>query len=110
MRDQRPLVLIVLDGWGINPRREGNAIAQAATPNMDALARSYPSTQISIAGLDVGLPAGQMGNSEVGHMHLGAGRVIYQDLTLIHRAIDDRSFFSNPVFYKALQAVKRSGG
>ncbi len=110
MRDQRPLVLIVLDGWGINPRREGNAIAQASTPNMDALARSYPSTQISISGLDVGLPDGQMGNSEVGHMHLGAGRVIYQDLTLIHRAIDDRSFFSAPVFYRALQAVKKSGG
>ena len=110
MRDQRLLALIILDGWGINPRREGNAIAQASTPNMDALARSYPSTEISISGLDVGLPTGQMGNSEVGHMHLGAGRVIYQDLTLIHRAIDDRSFFSNPVFHDALQAVKKSRG
>ena len=110
MRDQRPLVLIVLDGWGINPRREGNAIAQASTPNMDALAGDYPSTQISISGLDVGLPDGQMGNSEVGHMHLGAGRVIYQDLTLIHRAIDDGSFFSSPVFLRALEAAKKSGG
>ena len=110
MRDQRPLILIVLDGWGVNPRREGNAIAQASTPNMDALAGSYPSTEISISGLDVGLPEGQMGNSEVGHMHLGAGRVVYQDLTLIHRAIDDGSFFSNPVLRGAMEAVKKSGG
>ncbi|HEY2986176.1 MAG TPA: 2,3-bisphosphoglycerate-independent phosphoglycerate mutase [Candidatus Binatia bacterium] len=110
MGDQRPLILIVLDGWGINPRREGNAIAEAATPNMDALARAYPSTRISISGLDVGLPDGQMGNSEVGHMHLGAGRVVYQDLTLIHRAIEDGSFFSNPVLRGAMDAVKKSGG
>jgi 2,3-bisphosphoglycerate-independent phosphoglycerate mutase len=108
--DQRPLVLIVLDGWGVNARREGNAIAQASTPNMDALVRSYPSTQISISGLDVGLPEGQMGNSEVGHMHLGAGRVVYQDLTLIHRAIEDGSFFSNPVLRGAMEAEKKSGG
>jgi 2,3-bisphosphoglycerate-independent phosphoglycerate mutase len=108
--DQRPLVLIVLDGWGVNARREGNAIAQASTPNMDALVRSYPSTQISISGLDVGLPEGQMGNSEVGHMHLGAGRVVFQDLTLIHRAIEDGSFFSNPVLRGAMGAVKKSGG
>ena len=110
MPDQRPLILIVLDGWGVNPRREGNAIAQASTPNMDALAASYPSTEISISGLDVGLPDGQMGNSEVGHMHLGAGRVVYQDLTLIHRAIEDGSFFSNPVLRGAMEAVKKSGG
>ena len=110
MSDQRPLVLIVLDGWGVNARREGNAIAQASTPNMDALVRSYPSTQISISGLDVGLPEGQMGNSEVGHMHLGAGRVVFQDLTLIHRAIEDGSFFSNPVLRGAMEAVKKSGG
>jgi 2,3-bisphosphoglycerate-independent phosphoglycerate mutase len=77
---------------------------------MDSLARTYPSARISISGLDVGLPEGQMGNSEVGHMHLGAGRVVYQDLTLIHRAIDDGSFFSNPAILKALAAVKKSGG
>ena len=110
MRDHRPLVLIVLDGWGISPRRQGNAIAQASTPSMDHLAQSYPATQISISGLDVGLPDGQMGNSEVGHMHLGAGRVIYQDLTLIHRAIDDGSFFSNAVLRGAMGAAKKSGG
>jgi len=110
LRDQRPVILVVLDGWGINPRKEGNAILQASTPNMDALAKRYPSSSISISGLDVGLPEGQMGNSEVGHMHLGAGRVIYQDLTLIHQAIDDGKFFSNPVFLDAMRRVKQSGG
>jgi 2,3-bisphosphoglycerate-independent phosphoglycerate mutase len=110
VRDQRPLILIILDGWGINPRSEGNAIAKASKPVMDRLVASYPSTQISISGLDVGLPPGQMGNSEVGHMHLGAGRVVYQDLTLIHKAIDEGTFFSNPVFKGALDAVKKTGG
>jgi len=110
LRDQRPLVLIVLDGWGVHPRKEGNAIAQASTPNMDALAQRYPSTTISISGLDVGLPDGQMGNSEVGHMHLGAGRVIYQDLTLIHLAIDGGSFFSNEVFLDAFRRCRRQKG
>src|SRR5581483_1497417 len=98
------------DGWGVNPRPEGNAIAKAATPVMDRLVKEYPSTQISISGLDVGLPDGQMGNSEVGHMHLGAGRIVYQDLTLIHKAINDGTFFSNPVFKGAFDAVKKSGG
>lgn len=110
MRDQHPVVLIVLDGWGVNPRKEGNAIAQASTPNMDTLTQRYPSTTICISGLDVGLPEGQMGNSEVGHMHLGSGRVIYQDLTLIHRAIDDGSFFSHPVLLDALRAAKQNRG
>jgi 2,3-bisphosphoglycerate-independent phosphoglycerate mutase len=110
VRDQRPLILIILDGWGINPRSEGNAIAKASKPVMDRLLANYPSTQISISGLDVGLPPGQMGNSEVGHMHLGAGRVVYQDLTLIHKAIDEGTFFSNPVFKGALDAVRKTGG
>jgi 2,3-bisphosphoglycerate-independent phosphoglycerate mutase len=110
LHDRIPLILIVLDGWGHNPNREGNAIAHASTPNMDAFAERYPSTLISISGLDVGLPEGQMGNSEVGHMHLGAGRVIYQDLTLIHRAIDDGSFFTNPVFPQAVEAMRHKAG
>ena len=110
MREQRPIVLIILDGWGVHPRKEGNAIARAATPNMSGYAARYPSTTISISGLDVGLPDGQMGNSEVGHMHLGSGRVIYQDLTLIHRAIDDRSFFSNRVFLDAMRTCKEASG
>ncbi|NIO10236.1 MAG: 2,3-bisphosphoglycerate-independent phosphoglycerate mutase [Deltaproteobacteria bacterium] len=106
MPDQRSLVLVILDGWGVNPRAEGNAIVQAATPNMDGLMATRPTSQISISGLDVGLPAGQMGNSEVGHMMLGAGRIVYQDLTLIHRSIDDGSFFSNPVLLKAMKGVQ----
>ncbi len=110
MAEQRPVVLAILDGWGINPRRQGNAIAEASTPSMSGLAEQYPSTTLSISGLDVGLPEGQMGNSEVGHMHLGSGRVIYQDLTLIHRAIDDGSFFSNPVFLDAIKTIKEGAG
>ncbi len=110
MAEQRTVVLAVLDGWGVNPQRKGNAIAEASTPNMRGLAKRYPSTTLSISGLDVGLPEGQMGNSEVGHMHLGSGRVIYQDLTLIHRAIDDGSFFSNSVFLNALKSVKQARG
>lgn len=110
MRDQRAVVLVVLDGWGVNPRKEGNAILKATTPYMDSLAERYPSTTISISGLDVGLPEGQMGNSEVGHMHLGSGRVVYQDLTLIHRAIDDGSFFSNPVLLEGPRAARKAGG
>jgi len=80
LQDQRPLVLIILDGWGVNPRPEGNAIVQASTPNMDKLEASRPSSVISISGLDVGLPEGQMGNSEVGHMHLGSGRVDWNQM------------------------------
>jgi 2,3-bisphosphoglycerate-independent phosphoglycerate mutase len=110
VRDQHPVVLMVLDGWGVNPRKEGNAILRASTPVMDSLMERYPSTTISISGLDVGLPDGQMGNSEVGHMHLGAGRVIYQDITLIHRSIDDGSFFSNSALLEACKAVKKSQG
>ncbi|HEX7227770.1 MAG TPA: 2,3-bisphosphoglycerate-independent phosphoglycerate mutase, partial [Candidatus Binatia bacterium] len=68
-----PVILVVLDGFGINPKKEGNAIANASMPNMDSLLRSYPTSSLSMSGLDVGLPAGQMGNSEVGHMILGAG-------------------------------------
>ena len=110
LQDRRPLVLVILDGWGLNPRTEGNAIIQSSTPNMDNLATRFPSCTVSISGLDVGLPEGQMGNSEVGHMHLGCGRIIYQDLTLIHRAIEDQSFFSNPVFRSVIKTVKKGGG
>ncbi len=109
MQDQRSLLFIILDGWGINSRHEGNAIYEALTPNLDALLTSYPSSAIGVSGLDVGLPEGQMGNSEVGHMHLGCGRVVFQDLTLIHRAIDDGSFFSNEQLIAGMKAVQSSG-
>ena len=103
-----PVILIILDGFGINARKEGNAIAAARTPNLDALQKIYPTSRLSMSGADVGLPAGQMGNSEVGHMILGAGRIVYQDLTLIHKAIDNGTFFRNPVLLETLLRTKSS--
>lgn len=101
--------LIVLDGWGINPKREGNAIALAKTPIMDRLAKEYPSTTLDSSGEAVGLPPGQMGNSEVGHLNIGAGRIVYQEYTRINLAIRDGSFFSNPALLAAIDnAQKRS--
>jgi 2,3-bisphosphoglycerate-independent phosphoglycerate mutase len=106
----KAVILIVLDGFGINPRKEGNAIAHAAMPNMDSLRRNYPSSSLSMSGLDVGLPDGQMGNSEVGHMILGAGRVVYQDLTLIHKDIDEGKFHNNQILLNALRKTRAEGG
>src|SRR5205085_10229139 len=107
---KRPVVLVVLDGWGYRPEREGNAIALANTPTWDALVAKYPTTLLDASGLAVGLPSGQMGNSEVGHLNLGAGRVVMQDLVRISEAIRDRSFFKNPAFVSACDTAKRSGG
>jgi 2,3-bisphosphoglycerate-independent phosphoglycerate mutase len=102
--------LVVLDGWGYRPEREGNAIALANTPTWDALVHKHPRTLLDASGLAVGLPAGQMGNSEVGHLNLGAGRVVMQDLVRIEESIRDRTFFDNPVFVNACEAVKQRGG
>ncbi len=98
----KPLLLIILDGWGINPKEEGNAIAKAAPPFYQHLLKTYPNTTLSASGEDVGLPAGQMGNSEVGHMNIGAGRIVYQDLTRINKAISDRSFHNNETLLTAM--------
>ncbi len=106
MTSSQPVILVILDGFGINPRKEGNAIAHASTPNLDALLRDYPNSSMSMSGVDVGLPAGQMGNSEVGHTILGAGRIVYQDLTLIHKDIDEGGFFRNPVLLDAIRKTK----
>jgi 2,3-bisphosphoglycerate-independent phosphoglycerate mutase len=106
----QPVILVILDGFGINPRKEGNAIAHASMPHMDALRRQYPEASLSMSGLDVGLPPGQMGNSEVGHMILGAGRIVYQDLTLIHKDIDDGGFYSNKIILDALRKTREKGG
>jgi 2,3-bisphosphoglycerate-independent phosphoglycerate mutase len=106
----QPVILVILDGFGINPRKEGNAIANASMPNMERLLRTYPHSSLSMSGLDVGLPAGQMGNSEVGHMILGAGRVIYQDLTLIHKDIDEGGFYSNKTLLASLRATREKTG
>jgi 2,3-bisphosphoglycerate-independent phosphoglycerate mutase len=104
------VVLVVLDGWGYRPEREGNAIALANTPTWDSLVKKHPRTLLDASGLAVGLPAGQMGNSEVGHLNLGAGRVVMQDLVRIDESIRDRSFFSNPAFVNACAGVRRRGG
>jgi len=104
------VVLVVLDGWGYRPEREGNAIALATTPTWDRLVARYPGTLLNASGRAVGLPAGQMGNSEVGHLNLGAGRVVVQDLVRIDESIRDKSFFSNRAFGDACDAAKKSGG
>lgn len=104
---KKPLVLLILDGWGYREDTRNNAIAQANTPVMDQLWRDYPHTLISGSGLDVGLPDGQMGNSEVGHVNLGSGRVVYQDFTRITKAISDGDFFSNPVLVNAVNQAKQ---
>ena len=105
---KRPTMLMILDGYGLNENKEGNAIAAAQKPNLDAIFGKYPHTSLKACGLDVGLPQGQMGNSEVGHLNIGAGRIVYQDLTMITKAIEDGEFFKNPAFLKAVEHVKKN--
>ncbi|MCD6208117.1 MAG: 2,3-bisphosphoglycerate-independent phosphoglycerate mutase [Methanosarcinales archaeon] len=100
------LILIILDGFGLSESDSGNAIAHANTPNLDRLRERYPTCTLSASGEAVGLPDGQMGNSEVGHLNIGAGRVVYQDLTRISKAISDKTFFENPVILKAVEHAK----
>ena len=107
---KKPLLLMILDGWGLNPDPKGNAIAQAKTPNMTRLCAQYPSSEIDGSGLSVGLPAGQMGNSEVGHTNIGAGRVVYQDLTRISKSIQDGDFFENPALLDCMRKAKEGSG
>lgn len=106
MTDKKPVVLLILDGYGINANPEGNAIAMANTPVMDKLEKEYPFVQGQASGLYVGLPDAQMGNSEVGHMNMGAGRIVYQDLTRITKSIQDGDFFSNEALMKAVKNAK----
>src|SRR5438105_2279460 len=103
----KPVILIIRDGWGINPHgreraeADGNATLLANTPFHDHLYATYPGATLSASGMDVGLPPGQMGNSEVGHLNLGAGRIVYQDLTRITKAIADGELATNPVLREA---------
>ncbi|AEF93032.1 2,3-bisphosphoglycerate-independent phosphoglycerate mutase [Desulfotomaculum nigrificans CO-1-SRB] len=106
--EKRPLALIILDGWGVSENEKGNAIAQAETPNIKKFMANYPYTALECSGLAVGLPEGQMGNSEVGHLNMGAGRVVYQELTRITKSIKDGDFFSNPELVKAAQKAKEN--
>lgn len=107
---KRPVVLVVLDGWGYRPQREGNAIALSQVPVWDRLWAGAPRTLLNASGLAVGLPPGQMGNSEVGHINLGAGRVVMQDLPRISEAIRTGDFYRNDVLRAACAAAKASGG
>src|ERR1700732_4880407 len=99
----RPLVLTILDGWGYCPAMEGNAIAAARKPNYDRLLRDYPNTLIHTSGPYVGLPDGQMGNSEVGHLNMGAGRIIHMDITRIDQMIASGEFFRHALLLEAMQ-------
>lgn len=105
-RAKKPLLLMILDGWGYSPETRGNAIAQAHKPNFDRLFKTYPHTLLEASGEAVGLPSGQMGNSEVGHLNIGAGRVVYQELTRIFKAIKTGEFAQNPVLVEAMERVK----
>ncbi len=103
---KKPLMLMILDGYGVNPDKYGNAILNAKKPGIDRIFSEYPNTTLGASGLDVGLPDGQMGNSEVGHLNIGAGRVVYQELTRITKSIQDGDFFENPALLKAVENVK----
>src|ERR1700752_4249060 len=103
---QKPLVLAILDGWGYRAEREANAIAQARKPNYDRLLREFPNTLLHASDHFVGLPDGQMGNSEVGHLNIGAGRVVRMDMTRIDTAIADGSFFEDPTLLEAVATAK----
>ena len=103
---KQPTALIILDGFANRESEHGNAVKQAHKPNFDRYYNTYPTTQIEASGLDVGLPEGQMGNSEVGHMNIGAGRIVYQSLTRINKSIEDGDFYENEVLGKAAQHVK----
>jgi len=106
---KKPVCLIILDGWGVSCERKGNAIYMAHTPNMDSYTRIYPHTELEASGEAVGLPEGQMGNSEVGHLNIGAGRIVYQEYTRINKSIESGQFYENELFLKAIANANRGG-
>jgi 2,3-bisphosphoglycerate-independent phosphoglycerate mutase len=106
---RKPLLLMILDGWGYTQETIGNAVIAARTPILDGLQEKYPSCLLEAAGESVGLPPGQMGNSEVGHLNIGAGRTIYQDFTRINKSIQEKDFFRNAVLLQAMDNVKKNG-
>ena len=101
---------MILDGFGLKDSASGNAIKAAHTPNLDKIFNTYPNVSLAASGLAVGLPEGQMGNSEVGHLNIGAGRVVYQELTRITKAIDDGIFAGNAAILAAINHAKESDG
>jgi 2,3-bisphosphoglycerate-independent phosphoglycerate mutase len=110
MQPRKPVMLVIMDGWGLAPASADNAIALAKTPWFDEAWTSRPHTQLAAHGRAVGLPDGQMGNSEVGHLNLGAGRVVSQDIVRIDDAVEDGSFAANPVFAEAIRKIRAAGG
>src|SRR3989338_7503888 len=110
IKKMKPLLLIIFYGWGGRGDKGGTAIALAKTPNWDKLVKDWPHTTFHASGLAVGLPEGTMGNSEVGHLNIGAGRVVYQEYTRINKAIGDGSFFRNETLQKVFTVLKSSGG
>ena len=102
----KPLLLCIMDGVGIKDLEYGNAFRQANTPNFDYLLNTYPNCKIDASGKSVGLPAGQMGNSEVGHMNIGAGRIVYQPLEFINNAIEEKTFYQNKGLLEVMNYVK----
>ena len=105
---KKPTVLMILDGYGLNENKEANAVAEAKTPVMDKLMKEYPFVKGNASGMAVGLPEGQMGNSEVGHMNMGAGRIVYQELTRITKEIQDGDFFKNEAMLEAIENCKKN--
>ncbi|MBL9111768.1 MAG: 2,3-bisphosphoglycerate-independent phosphoglycerate mutase, partial [Myxococcales bacterium] len=106
----RPIVLLILDGYGSRAEKADNAILLAKTPEIDALRAAYPSSTIGTSGADVGLPPGQMGNSEVGHLNFGAGRIAMMDISRIDMAVHERTFAKNPAIGEVLEHAKSRGG
>lgn len=104
---KKPLILIIMDGFGINESDYGNAIHAADKPNIDRLFARWPKTQIGASGMDVGLPDGQMGNSEVGHTNIGAGRIVYQELTRITKTMQEGGFAKNEAFTAAIENCRK---
>ncbi len=104
----KPVALIILDGLGLRDEVFGNAVAQAKKPNLDRYWNTFPHNTLTASGEAVGLPAGQMGNSEVGHLNIGAGRIVYQSLTRIHKAIKDGDFFTNEALVEAVNYAKQN--
>ncbi len=105
---KHPVVLVIMDGWGVAPPSRANAISQAKTPVMDKILATYPSMTLQASGESVGLPWGEVGNSEVGHINMGAGKIIYQDLPLINKAIIDKTFYSNKALLGAVKQIKEN--
>src|SRR5919201_1407356 len=109
MKPAHKVLLTILDGWGIRREREANAIAIAGTPHLERISQGMPFTELQTSGLAVGLPEGQMGNSEVGHTNIGAGRIVYQDLVRINRATEAGELGHNPVIRQAVDQAKADG-